>query len=60
MPKHPIPWTKNHRVQKACVKIMDKTIGGSAQPNIRSKTKIFPGATLDPIKWGYGCLSNPL
>src|ERR1700722_8853116 len=60
MPKHPIPWTENHRVQKTCAKIMHKTIGGSAQPNIGSKTKIFWGATPDPIKWGYGYATNPL
>ena len=60
MPKHPIPWTENHRVQKTCAKIMHKTIGGSAPPNIGSKTKIFQGATPDPIKWGYGYPSNPL
>ena len=70
MSKHPIPWTKNHRVQnhgpktiaskKTCAKIMHKTIGGSAQPNIGSKTKIFWGAAPDPIKWGYGYPSNPL
>src|ERR1700686_991080 len=59
-PSHPIPWTKNHRVQKTCAKIMHKTIGGSAQPNIGSKTKIFRGAPPDPIKWGYGYPSNPL
>jgi len=59
-PSRPIPWTENHRVQKTCAKIMHRTIGGSAQPNIGSKTKIFRGAALDPIKWGYGCPSNPL
>jgi len=69
-PSRPIPWTENHRVQyhgqktiaskKSCAKIMRRTIGGSAQPNIGSKTKIFRGAALDPIKWGYGCPSNPL
>ena len=48
MPKHPIPMTENHHVQKTCAKIMHKTIGGSAQPNIGS------------IKWGYGYPSNPL
>ena len=60
MLKHPIPWTKNHRIQKTCVKIMHKTIGGFIQSNIGSKTKIFWGAALDSIKWGYGCSSNPL
>jgi len=59
-PSCPIPWTENHCVQKSCVKIMHRTIGGSAQPNIGSKTKIFWGAAVDPIKWGYGCPSNPL
>jgi len=59
-PSHPIPWTKNHRIQKTCAKIMHKTIGGSAQPKIGSKTKIFRGAAPDPIKWGYGYTSNPL
>ena len=39
---------------KTCAKIMHKTISGSFHPNIGSKTKIFKGATLDPIKWGYG------
>ena len=33
----PIPWTEKHRVQKTCAKIMHKTIGGSAQPNIGPK-----------------------
>jgi len=59
-PSRPIPWTENHRIQKSCAKVMYRTIGGSDQPNIASKTKIFWGATLDPIKWGYGCPSNPL
>ena len=45
---------------KPCAKIMHRTIGGSTQPNIGSKTKIFRGAAPDPIKWGYGCPSNPL
>ena len=54
-PSRPIPWTKNHCVQKSCVKIMHRTIGGSAQPNIGSKTKIFRGSD-----GGYGCPSNPL
>jgi len=39
---------------------MHITIGGSAQPNIGSKTKIFQGAAPNPINWGYGCPSNPL
>ena len=39
---------------------MHKTIGGSIDPNIGSKTKIFQGVALDPIKWGYGYASNPL
>src|ERR1700735_3276154 len=56
----PIPWTENHRVQKTCAKFMHKTIGVSAQPNIGSKTKIFRGTALDPIKWDYGYPSNPL
>ena len=60
MPKHPIPWTENHCVQKTCVKIMHKTIGGFAQPNIGSKTKIFRGVASDPIKWGYRYTSHPL
>ena len=60
MPKHLIPRTENHRVQNHGPKIMHKTIGGSAQPNIGSKTKIFWGAALDPIKWGYEYPSNPL
>ena len=59
-PSCPIPWTENHHVQKSCVKIMHKNIGGSAQPNIGSKTKISWGAAPDPIKWGYRCPSNPL
>src|ERR1700690_70126 len=59
-PSRPKPWTENHRVEKTCAKIMHKTIGGSAQPNIGSKTKIFRGATPDPIKWCYGYPSNPL
>jgi len=53
-PSHPIPWTENHCIQKTCAKIMHRTIGGSAQPNIGSKTKTFWGAAPDPIKWGYG------
>ena len=60
MPKHLKPWTENHRIQKTCVKIMHKTIGGFVQPNIGSKTKIFWGAATDPIKWGYLCPSNSL
>ena len=56
----PITWTENHRIQKTCAKIMHKTIGGSAQPNIGSKTKIFQGVAPDLIKWGYGYPSNPL
>jgi len=70
MPKNPIPWTENHRIQyhgpktiaskKSCAKIMHKTIRGSAHPNIGSKTKIFRDVALDPIMWGYGCPSNPL
>ena len=48
-PLRPKPWTENHRAQKTCAKIMHKTIGGSAQPNIGSATK-----------WGYGYPSNPL
>ena len=59
-PSRPIPWTENHHVQKSCAKIMHRTIGGSAQPNIGSKTKIFQGAASNPIKLGYGCPSNPL
>ena len=70
MPKHPIPWTENHDIQyhgpkniaskKHVQKITHKTIGGSAQPNIGSKTKIFRSAAADPIKWGYSYASNPL
>ena len=59
MPKPPIPWTENHRVQNTCAEIMHKTIGGSTQPNIGSKTKIFQGASPDHIKWGHGYASNP-
>ena len=60
MLKHPIPWTENHRIQKTCAKIMHKTIGGSAQPNTGSQTKIFHVTAPDPINRGYGCASNPL
>ena len=69
-PSCPTPWIenhrvqyhgpKNHRVQKTCAKIMHKTIGGSTQPNIGSKTKISRAVAPDPIKWGYECPSNPL
>jgi len=45
---------------KTCAKIMHKNIGGSAQPNIGSKTKIFQGAAPDPIERGYLHPSNPL
>ena len=38
---------------KPCAKNMNKTIGRSTQPNIGSKNKIFWGATLEPIEWGY-------
>ena len=60
MPKNPIPWIKNHYVKKTRAKIMHKTIGGSSQPNICSKTKIFRGVATDPIEWGYLHPSNPL
>ena len=39
---------------------MHKTMGGSAQPNIGSKTKIFQGIAPDPIEWGYLHPSNPM
>src|ERR1700733_12958359 len=48
MPKHPIPWTENHRVQNHGPK------------TIASKNKNFQGAVPDPIKWCYGYPSNPL
>ena len=60
-PSHPKPWTENHRVQnhglkpshpKPCAKIMHKTIGRSAQPNIGSK-KNSQGTAPDPVQGGY-------
>jgi len=45
--------------KKHVKKIRHKTIGGSAQPNIGSKTKIFWGTAPNPIKWGYGYASKP-
>ena len=45
---------------KNMCKIMHKTVGGSTQHNIGSKTKNFQGTTLDPIKWGYEYTSNVL
>ena len=57
---HPKPWTENHRIQNHVRKIMHKTIGRSAQPNIGSKNKIFKGVAPNPIEWGYLHPSNVL
>ena len=47
MPKHPIPWTEKPSRPIPCAKIMHKTIGRFAQPNIGSTKKKSRGATPD-------------
>ena len=56
MLKHPIPWTEKPSRPIPCAKIMHKTIGRFAQPNIGSK-KNFPGRCPEPRRGG---LLDPL
>ena len=59
MPKHPKPWTENHRVQNHVRKIMHKTIGRSAQPNIGSKNQNFSGRCPGPHRRGLPAPLKP-